>query len=356
MTQQNLIILIFTLLICNQSPAQTNRLFFDLTGGGGRLFPHSKMQNLAGPVTFFNAKLGLKTQGEAEWQRVYHYPQIGIGLSRNHLSTKSLGSATAVYSFMNLPLYAESAFNLNLGIHLGLAWGFNPDRDQHPEDVVIGSKLAVYSTLNINSAFRISPCIELLVAAEAYHLSNGNTNKPNKGINMLGAETGLRYMFSGSAATPNVSPVAPLRKHSCIILLGAWGWMKESTSYASKCSVGSLSAGYYRTVNHKSRLSAGIDLFYDEGPLYVSPKDNQLENLVAAGLFGGHELTFNQLSIVTQLGLYLRNPSAGDPFYYERIGLRYTIVKRIIPSFTVKTHGVDVDFIEWGVGFILWKS
>lgn len=127
MTQRNLIILIFTLLIYNQSPAQPNRLFFDLTGGGGRLFPHSKMQNLASSVTFVNAKLGLKTQGQAEWQRVYHYPLIGIGLSHNHLSTKSLGSTTAIYSFMNLPLYVKSAFNLNLGMHLGLAWDWPGD-------------------------------------------------------------------------------------------------------------------------------------------------------------------------------------------------------------------------------------
>lgn len=350
------ILLVFTLLIHNNGKAQQNKLFFDFTSGGGRLFPNPKMKNLAGPVTFFNAMLGLKTLGQKEWQRVYNYPQIGIGLSHNYLTTKSLGNPTAIYSFMNLPLYTKSEFKLNLGMHLGLAWGFNPYREQYPEDVVIGSKLAVYSTLNFNSSFRISKRFELLVAAEAYHLSNGNTNKPNKGINMLGAETGLRYMLSNSAIAPNTDPVTPKQKNSSVILFGSWGWMKESSTYTSQCSVGSLSAGYYHTINHKSRLSAGADLFYDEGDLYISQKDNQLKNVLAAGLFGGHELTFDKLSIVTQLGIYIWNPYAGDPFYYERLGLRYIIANRIIPSITVKVHGINVDFVEWGCGFILWKT
>lgn len=132
--------------------------------------------------------------------------------------------------------------------------------------------------------------------------------------------------------------------------------MQESNTYTSKCSVGSLSAGYYRTINHKSKLSACIDLFYDEGDLYSSQKENQLKNVLAAGLSGGHELTFNNLSIVTQAGIYIRNPCPADPFYYTRIGLRYNIAGRIIPSITMKAHGVAVDFLEWGIGFVLWRK
>jgi len=36
--------------------------------------------------------------------------------------------------------------------------------------------------------------------------------------------------------------------------------------------------------------------------------------------------------------------------------LRYIISKRIIPSITIKVHGFDADFVEWGVGFVLWKT
>lgn len=92
------------------------------------------------------------------------------------------------------------------------------------------------------------------------------------------------------------------------------------------------------------------------GDLYSSQKENQLKNVLAAGLSGGHELTFNNLSIVTQAGIYIRNPNPNDPFNYERLGVRYLIAKRIIPSITIKAHEFKVDFVELGIGFVLWRK
>ncbi len=356
MTKRYAIFLIFILLIQIKGRSQSNNLFFELTSGSGRLYPTPKMKNLAGPVTFLNARLGLKTLGKKEWQRIYNYPEIGVGLSHNYLTTRLLGNPTAVYSFMNLPLLTDAKFKLNLGMHLGLTWGFNPYKGQYPQDIVIGSQLAVYTSLNLNTSFRITQRIEFLLAAEAYHSSDGNTNKPNKGINLLGAEAGVRYMLSDPVTLRNTDPVLPIQKNSTITVYGAWGWMRESTAYATKCAVGSLSTGYYRTMSHKSRLGAGVDLFYNEGDLYQTQNARQLKDLLSAGLFFGHELTFDKLAIVTQVGIYVRNPCTTDPFFYERAGLRYAISKRIISSVTIKVHGVDADFVEWGVGFVLWNT
>lgn len=206
MNKKYFFFLIFIFLIHISSNAQNN-IFFDFTGGGGRLFPHPKLKYLAGSVTFYNARLGFKTSGLKEWQRVYNYPEIGIGLSHNYLTSKSIGNPTAVYSFINLPLIPNSKLKLNLGINLGLAWGFNQYSGQNQKNLLIGSKCATYVSMNINSTFRIGQRFELLVSAEAYHISNGNTSKPNKGINILGAETGVRYKLSNSPRKPNTDPV-----------------------------------------------------------------------------------------------------------------------------------------------------
>lgn len=336
--------------------AQRNNLFFDITGGAGRLIPHHpEIRNLAGPVSFFNARFGLKTLGQKEWQRVYKYPEIGIGLSHNYLTSKSLGDPTAVYSFLYLPLTPASKLKLDLGVHLGFAWGFNPSTPQNQVNLAIGSACTAYASINLNTAIKIGQNFDLLLSAGGYHYSNGNLNKPNKGINMLGAETGLRYMLPKSDTELNTEPVIPLQKSSSVMVFGAWGWKKEVT-YSLGFPIGSLSIGYYRTINHKSRLSAGVDLFLDKGTLYYTQKENLLKNKLAAGVFGGHELTFNHLSIVTQIGIYIRNPNPTDPFHYERLGIRYVIAKRIIPSLTLKAHEFKVDFVELGLGFVLWKS
>ena len=349
------ILLILCFLISYSSIAQDKKIFVDLTSGGGRLYPNAYLRYLAGPVTFFNARLGLKTLGEKEWQRLYNYPLMGIGISHNYLTTRSLGNPTAVYSFLILPLLGRSDLKLNLGMNLGVAWGYNPYRSQYPNETVIGTPVAFYTSLNLNTSFHITKCLELLFAYEFYHMSNGNTNKPNYGINMLGAETGLRYTLTNYNAVSIRDPVPLAEKISSFIVFGSLGRTKEWVG-APESTVGSLSAGFYRTMNRKSRLSIGADLFYDEATLLETHKENVLRNMLAAGLFAGHELTISKISIVTQLGVYVFNPNPSDPFYYTRIGLRYAPGKRIITSFTMKAHGLAIDFLEWGIGYVLWKS
>ena len=356
MTKPCFLLLTFILLASFHSNAQQNNLFFDITGGSGRLYPHHpEMKPFAGPVSFFNARLGLKTRGQKEWQRVYNYPEIGIGLSHNYLTTKSLGNPTASYSFINLPLLPDSKLKLNLGMLLGFAWGFNPYNEQDKINIAISSKCTAYASINLNTSIKIGQNFDILLSAGGYHYSNGNMKKPNKGINMLGAETGLRYSFPKSDTELNTEPVDPIVKSSSVLVFTSWS-VKDEATYFRHYSAGTFSMGYYHTISHKSRLSTGIDLFYDEGNLYFTQKENLLKNKLAVGLFGGHELTFNQLSIVTQIGIYLRNPSPNDPFYYERLGVRYIIAKRFAPSVTIKAHEFKVDFIEWGLGFVLWKS
>lgn len=356
MTKQYFFLLIIISLIHINCEAQQNNLFFDFAGGEGRLIPHHpELEHFAGPVSLFNAKIGLKTLGQKEWQRVYNYPEIGLGLSHNYLTSKSLGNPTAIYSFMNLPLLPSTKFKINLGINLGFAWGINPYSEQNQENIAIGSKCSAYASLNINASFRINENFAFLLSSGGYHYSNGNTNKPNKGLNMLGVEAGIRYSLPKSVTEINTEPITPIEKNSSVMIFGAWGTKKEAT-HSPRYSAGSLSAGYYKTLSHKSRLSAGVDLFYDEGTLFYTQKENKLKNELASGIFGGHELTFSKLSIVTQVGVYIKNPDARDPFYYERLGLRYIIANRIIPSLSLKAHKFKVDFIECGLGFVLWKS
>ncbi len=250
MLKRYFFLLIFILLIITNSKAQRNNLFFDFTGGSGRLTPHHpELKNLAGQVSILNARIGLKTLGQKEWQRVYNYPEIGIGLTHNYLTSKSLGNPTAVYSFMNLPLLPSSKLKLDLGVHIGFAWGFNPSSPQNQVNLAIGSECAAYASINMNTTFSIGQNFDLLLSVGGYHYSNGNMKKPNKGINMLGAETGLRYTFPKSDTELNTEPVAPIQKSSYILLFGSYVWINEVT-YETVFPVGYLCSGYYRTISH----------------------------------------------------------------------------------------------------------
>ncbi|MEI6139360.1 MAG: acyloxyacyl hydrolase [Mariniphaga sp.] len=350
--------LIFTLCLLNPSDshAQNQNYFFDVTGGVGRLISHHPLLDpLEGPVSFFNARWGIKTTGKKDWQRTFNYPTIGLGVFHNQLTQSYLGNPTAAYTFMYLPFFEVAKIKFNLGIHLGLAWGIHPYSVQNPLNVALGSMCAAYASLNLNTTFTLTSNIDLYLCAGGYHYSNGNTTKPNKGLNQLGTEGGLRYRLTSSNIQFNKNPVKPVERKGSVMIFGAYGWKKEVTD-GSFYNTGSLSTGYYLTINNKSRLSTGGDLFYDEGVLYFSQKENKLKNVIASGLFAGHELTLSQFSIVTQIGIYLNNPHPADPFYYERLGMRYIISNRVIPSLTLKAHEFKIDFIEWGIGIVLWKT
>lgn len=350
------IILILIVLTSHTSFAQHKNYFFEISGGSGWLYPHtSVLKPMAGVVSILNARVGLKTLGDQNWQRTFKYPDIGIGISHNYLTKSYLGNPTAAFAFLNLPLFPDARLKINFGINAGLAWGINKFSGLNPENLALGSKCAAYANFNFNTLIDILPRVELVLYSGLYHYSNGNTNKPNKGINIFGAEAGLRYKMTNHIFEKNTAPVPPAQKQSSIMVFGAMSWKKEST-WGPFYKAGSMSTGYYRTISNKSRLSAGLDLFYDEGTLEYTLKAKQLKNVIASGIFAGHELTLEKLSIITQAGIYLSNPNPNDPFYYERAGLRYIIANRVIPSLTLKAHQFKIDFIEWGLGFVLWKS
>ena len=350
------ITLILILLTALSSFAQHKNYFFEISGGSGWLYPHDPaLKPIAGQVSILNARLGLKTLGNKDWQRTFKYPEIGIGISHNYLTKSYLGNPTAAFVFLNLPIFPETRLKINFGINAGLAWGINKFSGLNPENLALGSKCAAYANFNFNTLIDILPRLEFVLYSGLYHYSNGNTNKPNKGINIFGAEAGLRYKMAKFIFEKNVAPVPPAKKQTSIIVFGAMSWKKEST-WGPFYKAGSLSIGYYRTIGSKSRLSAGADLFYDEGALEYTFKDKQLKNVMASGIFAGHELTLDRFAIVSQAGIYLSNPNPNDPFYYERVGLRYTATKRVIPSITLKAHQFKIDFIEWGIGLVLWKS
>jgi hypothetical protein len=82
------------------------------------------------------------------------------------------------------------------------------------------------------------------------------------------------------------------------MIFGAYGWKKEATT-SSFYNAGSLSTGYYHTINNKSRLSAGADLFYDEGVLYYSLEENHFTNILPTHY--PHNFCMAAPNIATQL-------------------------------------------------------
>jgi 4-amino-4-deoxy-L-arabinose transferase-like glycosyltransferase len=71
------------------------------------------------------------------------------------------------------------------------------------------------------------------------------------------------------------------------------------------------------------------------------------------GLFVGHELFINKLSIETQIGYYVYKPFNYEIDIYQRVGAKYYIYKNIFTGVSLKTHGGRAEAIEATLGIRL---
>ena len=117
-----------------------------------------------------------------------------------------------------------------------------------------------------------------------------------------------------------------------------------------------------KRINHKSAFQLGADVFFSnflkELIYYNSvafPENNVKgnEDYRRIGIFAGHELFINKLSLLTQLGYYLYYPYDFEGRMYNRIGVKRYFGDRIFGVLTLKSHGAKAEAVEFGIGIRL---
>jgi len=68
------------------------------------------------------------------------------------------------------------------------------------------------------------------------------------------------------------------------------------------------------------------------------------------GVFIGHELFINKLSVLTQLGYYVYYPFDFEGRVYNRIGLKRYFGKKLFGSVSLRSHGAAAEAVEFGIG------
>ena len=119
-------------------------------------------------------------------------------------------------------------------------------------------------------------------------------------------------------------------------------------------------SGYVdKRLNRKSAFQLGTDVFFTkflkELIYYYSVafpeydvKGN--EDWKRIGVFLGHELFINKMSLVTQLGYYVYYPYDFEGQVYNRIGLKRYFGDRFFGAITLKSHGAKAEAVEFGIG------
>jgi len=304
-----------------------------------------------------------KTFGFKDWQSRYNYPDWGFSFIHQDMKNYHLGENYSAYAHFNFYFLKR---NLMFRIGQGIAYTTNPyDRVDNFANNAYGSDLMSTTFVMLNykkeslfKRFGIQAGISLI------HYSNANFKAPNTSTNTFAFNIGANYRLD-SNQQPDFIPSSEDNKftekikynfvfrtgvnESDVIDLGQYPFFILS-GYADK------------RLNRKSAIQFGTDVFFSRFlkeliyyysvafPEYDVSGDEDWKRI---GVFVGHELFINKMSLVTQLGYYVYYPYDFEGHVYTRIGLKRYFGEQFFGAITLKSHAAKAEAVEFGIGIRL---
>jgi len=312
-------------------------------------------------------KYNRKTYGWNEWESRYNYPDYGVTFSYQDLQNPTLGEVYGLYG--HFTFYALSRW-LSLTVAQGVAYANNPyDPDLNFDNSAYGSHFLSTTIFEVNlGREQIFKGFGAQLGMGIIHYSNANLKAPNNSTNTLYFSAGINYQ-------PN-SENFPAR-----ITHGSWRsvFYKERIRYNAAFRTGINEAdvnglGQYpfyvfsffadKRINYKSTIQMGVDFIFSDFLIHLIryrqiafPADGLEEgtDYRRIGVFIGHELRFNRLAFVTQLGKYVYWPYEFEKPYYNRLGMKRYFFENdmMFAAITLRAHWGKAEAVEFGVGIRL---
>ncbi len=306
-----------------------------------------------------------KTFGEKEWQQRFNYPDYGFSFSYQDNKNEILGDVYSFYGHYNF--YFLKRTNKNQFIlrpSFGVGYNTNPyDKVTNPKNVAFGTKL------NASVSFRlyyqrenIFKNVGINAGFVFMHTSNASFKSPNTGLNILGATIGMNYNLNSTTEIEYIleekesEKINKKIKYNFELRSGA----NESDFINTGVKPFFVVAVYAdKRLTKKSALQFGTELMVNYSLKdYMDLKeivDESFEkgDFKRVGVFIGHELFINKLSIIGQLGYYAYYPINFESRIYQRVGFKYYFNEKLFGSFSLKTHAAKAETFSLGIGFRL---
>jgi hypothetical protein len=299
------------------------------------------------------------TFGRKSWHRLYNFPSLGLGYYRGTLgSDRILGNLNALYGFIEAPYYNERNITILYKFGFGSAYiSKKYDIDKNIYNSAIGSHINVFVLLSFDAKINLyQRRLFLKTGLGITHASNGKTQTPNLGLNMLDWHFSLSY-YLGKRENP-LKTNLPKRKKHTFVVIGAGGFKEFTEPNLGKYFAGNTTLEYEYSVMNKSSWGVGIDGFYDgtikrELELDNDPKPTQ--HALRLGMHLGFVYNYGKVGFVVQTGSYIAPYYKDEFMFYSRFGLRAKLNKHILANLTLKTHYARADIIEFGLGYYFQK-
>lgn len=300
-----------------------------------------------------------KTFGEEAWQQRYNYPDYGASFIYQDLKNEVLGENYGLYAHYNFYFFKR---HLMFRIGQGIAYNTNPyDKVENHKNIAFGSQLlsSTYVMLNYKKE-RLFHRFGLLGGLSLVHYSNANVKAPNTSVNSMTLNLGVTYSLDEEEAEyiDNLTDERFTERIKYNIAFRS-GINQSDIIGSGQFPFYILSAYADKRLSHVSAIQFGADIFFSnflkELIYYQSVSFPELdvsgdEDYKRVGLFVGHELFINKMSIESQFGYYVHYPFDFEGRTYLRIGLKRYFGKKFFGAITLKSHGAKAEAVEFGIG------
>lgn len=345
------------------SQEKTTKSYFDLNYFKGNIALHNNdiLHLIQGHPEGVILGWNKKTFGEHAWESRFNYPDYGVSFSYQNLKNEVLGNNYALYGHYNFYFFKR---NLMFRIGQGIALTTNP---YHPEEnhknIAFGSRFmsSTYVMLNYKKE-RLIDKFGLQAGLSLIHYSNANVKAPNTSINSLTFNVGFNYNLDDNTQefiTYSKEKFTEPIKYNLVFRSG----VNESDVVGSGQYAFYIFSAYAdKRINHKSAFQLGTDVFfsnflkefiYYNAVAFPSRNIDPDTDYKRVGIFAGHELFINKLSVVTQFGYYVYYPFDFEGRTYQRIGLKRYFNDNWFASLTLKSHAAKAEAVEVGIGIRL---
>ena len=331
---------------------------------GFLLSHHLELDKFQSHFPAFELSIEKQTHGRQRWESEYAYPIIGISAWYSSLGGFSqLGSAIAVFPFINFPLTKNNKQSLNFRLGVGVGYLTNYyQRVDNYQNFAIGSHFNVAGRLFFEYRRQISRLMHVNAGFGLTHFSNGSIKNPNYGLNMLTVTVSMSiYLnkpnpFFHKMLLPELYPFEfDGKKKLDVDFSFSLARKNMSQLYGQNFMVYAGYANLMKRISYKSAFGIGLDLVYDGSDKYIlewsgTPAENTRQ-LLKPGANVAYELIISQLSMMINFGFYLSGLERSEGDMYQRFSLRYRFAKNYFAQLALGTNFGKAEYVGFGLGY-----
>ncbi|MGW9685405.1 acyloxyacyl hydrolase [Flagellimonas sp. 2504JD1-5] len=301
-----------------------------------------------------------KRFGNEEWESLYGYPDTGFSFVYQNMNNSTLGENFGLYAHYNFYFFKR---NLQFRVGQGVAYNTNPyDKNNNFRNNAFGSHLLASTLVMVNyHKENLFSGLGFKAGLSLIHYSNANFKAPNTSTNTMALNVGLTYDLDGGSAYEFIETESkeritePIRYNLAL----RTGVNESDVINSGRYGFWILSAYADKRLGRKSAIQFGTDVFFSNFlkelirfqsiafPELNVASDTDFKRV---GVFVGHELFINKMSVETQLGYYVYYPFDFEGKVYNRIGLKRYFGDKIFGAITLKSHGAKAETVEFGIG------